>query len=129
MLLNAAEKATVNSYSPYYDIHIGVAALHQSGKVITGANMGNASTSVNICAERAVLLTANNLGFREILKLAIFSKEADAPLTPCGICRQFLLEVNKITGRDLIVLSSNFDKSSIIKTSINELLPYPYSRQ
>lgn len=131
-LIDAAEKATDNAYSPYKGILVGGAVLTESGKIIKGSNFGNATTSFNICAERATILTANSLGHRKIIMLAIIGKEKNKPfkkpLTPCGTCRQFLTEITRITGKELIILSSNTDKTKIIRTNISELLPYHYTR-
>jgi cytidine deaminase len=49
------------------------------------------------------------------------------PVTPCGNCRQVMQEVVNISGRDLIVVCSNSDKTQIITTSLKELLPSPYT--
>ncbi len=131
-LVDSAEDALKNAYNPYTKSYVGAAVLTETGKIITGACFGNSSTSVNICAERSVVITANSLGHRDIKLLAIIGKSDhknyDEPLMPCGVCRQFLFEITKITGNDLTILSSNTDKTKIIRTSIHELLPYPYSR-
>ena len=131
-LIDAAEEATDNAYSPYKGILIGCAVLTDSKKIIKGANFGNATTSFNMCAERAAVLTANSLGHRKIIMLAIIGKEKNKPfkepLTPCGTCRQFLTEIPKITGKELVILSSNTNKTKIIRTNISELFPYPYTR-
>jgi cytidine deaminase len=131
-LIDSAEEALTNAYNPYTKSYVAGAVLTESGEIIKGACFANESTSVNICAERSVVITANSLGHRDIKILAIIAKAENKkykePLTPCGICRQFLIEITKITGKDLIILSSNSDKTKIIKTSIYELMPYPYSR-
>jgi cytidine deaminase len=130
-LINAAQKASKNAYVPYLKTKIGAAVLTMSNKIITAACFGPASTTANLCAERAVVATANAQGQRKIKILAIFGseqKKTRQPLPPCGLCRQFLWEVTKTTGRDLIIFSSNPTKTKIIKTSIKELFPYPYSR-
>ncbi len=128
-LINAAQKASRNAYSPYLKTPVGAAVLTMKGKIITASCFGPASTTVNLCAERAVVATANAQGQRKIKILAIIGhrhKTTNNPLPPCGVCRQFLYEITKITGRDLIVLSSNTNKTKIMKTSIKELFPYPY---
>jgi len=130
-LINAAQKASKNAYSPYLKSYVGAAALTQANKIITASCFGPASSTVNLCAEQAVVATANARGQRKIKILAVFGhskKNSNNPLSPCGVCRQFLYEITKITGQDLIILSSNATKTKIMKTSIKELFPYPYSR-
>lgn len=130
-LINAAQRASKGAYSPYLKTDIGAAVLTNDGKIITAGSFSPASTTVNLCAERAVVATANAQGQRKIKMLAVFGhskKNSNNPLPPCGVCRQFLYEITKITGQDLIILSSNPTKTKIMKTSIKELFPYPYSR-
>src|SRR3989344_3617526 len=131
-LLNSAELAIDLAYSPYTHSYVGAAALTFSGKIISAGCMGNSSSTLNICAERAAIITANSLGHRDIKAIAISAKKPhknyQKPLTLCGVCRQALLEVTKITGKPLIIFSLTSDKRKIIKTSIKELFPYPYSR-
>ena len=130
-LIDSAEGALKTAYSPYVKSYVAAAVLTNSGKIISGGCFGNSSSGVGICAERAAVVTANSLGERKIKALAVIKKSEEKkaePFTPCGVCRQFLLEITQITGKDLVILSSNQDKTKIIKTSIHELLPYPYSR-
>jgi len=130
-LINAAQQASKNAYSPYLKSYVGAAVLTQTNKIITASCFGPASSTVNLCAERAVVATANAQGQRKIKMLAFLNRSKtknNNPLPPCGVCRQFLYEITKITGQDLIILSSNSTKTKIMKTSIKELFPYPYSR-
>ena len=129
-LIDAAEQAIDLAYNPYNSNSVfGAAVRTLSDKIVVGGNFGNDSGISNICAERSVILTANNQGNRDIKEIAIIgrsNKNMEEPVTPCGICRQVLLEITKITKEDLIILCSNADKSKILKKSIHELLPYPY---
>jgi len=130
-LINAAKRASKGAYSPYVKTNVGGAVLTNNGKIITASSFSPASTTVNLCVERAVIATANAQGQRKIKILAVFGhgkNKSNDPLPPCGVCRQFLYEITKITGQDLIILSSNATKTKIMKTSIKELFPYPYSR-
>ena len=130
-LLDAAEKALVNSHNPYSASKIKVAAAVQaiSGEIITGASYVNSSSPSSICAERATIITANSLGKKELQAMAVIGMKEGGiknPVTPCGNCRQVMQEVINISGKDLIVICSNSDKTKIIITSLKELLPLPY---
>lgn len=130
-LIDSAEKAINLGYNPYNSkTLIGAAVRTKLGNIISGGCFGNDSSTSNICAERSVILTANNLGEREIKEIAIIGHSDESPLnkpiTPCGICRQVIFEITKITKEDVIIYCSNGDKSEILKTSIFELLPHPY---
>lgn len=130
-LLDAAEKALINAHNPYSSSKIKVAAAVRtiSGEIITGASYVNSSSPSSICAERATVITANSLGKKELQTMAVIGiKEGGIknPVTPCGNCRQVMQEVVNISGKDLIVVCSNSDKTKIILTSLKELLPLPY---
>ncbi|MFH1367482.1 MAG: cytidine deaminase [Patescibacteria group bacterium] len=130
-LIDAAQEAIKLGYNPYKSkTLVGAAVRTKSNKIIIGGCFGNASSTFNICAERSAILTANNLGERNIKEIALigFSKNKPfhKPVTPCGICRQVIFEITKITKKDVIVWCVNQNKSKILKTSITELLPQPY---
>ena len=130
-LIDAAEKALVNAYNPYSSSKIKVASAVRatSGEIITGACYVNSSSPSSICAERATIITANSLGKKDLQAMAIIGTKEKGiinPVTPCGNCRQVMQEAVNISGRDLIVICSNSDKTKIMMTSVKELLPFPY---
>jgi cytidine deaminase len=97
LLLNEAIKATANSYAPYSQFRVAAAAKLQNGKIITGANQENASYPTGICAERVLLSAASSLFPNvAISTIAITYQnetgESNHPISPCGLCRQSLLE-------------------------------------
>jgi len=134
-LIDAAEAALERAYNPYSKIYIGTAVLDASGKITAAANIATASSTSNLCAERAVIATANALGFRNSIKLAIIvggdgaGSMAKNPVNPCGVCLQFLSEVPVMSGEDLEIISSNADKTKIEISSVAEFLPFPYAKK
>ena len=132
-LILAAEKAMKNSYNPYSDFYVGASVLTKKGKIFSAANMANGSSSVNLCAERAVIATANSNGHRDIVKLAVIGKSKNNTykdiITPCGGCRQFLLELDYINNEELEIICADASKKGALKATISELLPLPHSRK
>src|SRR4030042_5096358 len=124
-LLNEAENILKNSYSPYSNFKVGASVLTEDNKIFTGTNYENASFGASICAERACISGANSKGYNKVKKIAIIAKSdkinSDFIVSPCGICRQVILESAKITGIDIEIIMSNMDKTKIIISSINEL--------
>ncbi|MDR0791799.1 MAG: cytidine deaminase [Chitinophagaceae bacterium] len=97
LLLNAAIIATAGSYSPYSQFRVAAAAMLQNGKIVTGTNQENASYPAGICAERVLLSAASSLFPNEAVSgIAITylneKGESNHPISPCGLCRQSLLE-------------------------------------
>ncbi|RMG41132.1 MAG: cytidine deaminase [Candidatus Dadabacteria bacterium] len=124
-LLLAAEKAAMNSYSPYSGFKVGAALLASSGEMFTGTNVENAGYSPTICAERAAIVSACSSGVQDFQAIAVISPSSgDTVGSPCGVCRQVLSEFSK--DGDITVILSNATKSRIIITSVAELLPLPF---
>jgi len=132
-LLNKAEKALKNSYSPYSNLLVGAALLTKNNKIITGSNVENASYRLTICAEQAVVARANALGERCFTTIAIIAKTKNGTgnrniiFAPCGACRQILFEFSKISGIDLEIIMSSADKKKVLIAKISELLPLAFT--
>jgi len=88
----AARAASERAYVPYSHYPVGAAALTDTGQVVTGANVENASFGLTLCAECALVskLHTDALGTRLIAFACVDG--AGAPLSPCGRCRQLLFE-------------------------------------
>ncbi len=131
-LLNSAEKALANAYNPYNSqSKVGSAVHIKTGEIILGSSIANASSTVNLCAERVALGNANTQGLRDIDMIALIGTDSDGvvenPVMPCGVCRQFMEEYLTMNGGDIEIICSNSAKDNIIKTSLKALLPLPYS--
>ena len=95
-LLEAARKSAENAHCPYSKFRVGAAVKTESGEIITGCNIENASYGLSICAERVAIFTAKSAG-HQVTELAVSCVDADknAPesaKTPCGACRQVMAE-------------------------------------
>lgn len=90
-LLEAANGARENAYAPFSGFKVGAALRTASGLIITGANVENTSYGLSRCAEQSAVTTMVSEGDRSFSEIVIFT-EADPPVTPCGACRQILLE-------------------------------------
>lgn len=121
-LLEKAEAAKHNSYSPYSKFRVGACLLDDVGNEYMGCNVENASYGVAICAERTALTKAVSQGARRFQAIAVTS-DSDKPTYPCGICRQALVEFSP----DMYVISANakLDEYTVYKAS--ELLPHYFS--
>lgn len=96
-LLNAARQVTRHAYAPYSHFRVGAVARLNNGEIITGTNQENASFPVGLCAERVLLASAASL-FPDVPVQTIAisynneNGQSTHPISPCGICRQNLLE-------------------------------------
>lgn len=116
-LIKEATGARENAYAPYSNFRVGAALLGKSGRIYRAGNIENASSGADICAERAAIAEAIASGEREFEALAVIGDTSE-PLSPCGICRQMLIEF----GDDIKVIMANL-KGDVAVATITELLP------
>jgi cytidine deaminase len=91
-IMDAAKEAAYASYSPYSHFRVGAALLCSDGEIITGTNVENRSYGLTNCAERTAVFSAVSKGKKDFKALALFCPDAEAPVPPCGACRQVLSE-------------------------------------
>jgi cytidine deaminase len=99
-LVERAIAARANAYAPYSKFAVG-AAVQASGKIFVGANVENASYPLCVCAERNAIAAAVIAGARELEAVAVCT-EVSPPSSPCGGCRQVLLEFAKDPARVIV---------------------------
>jgi cytidine deaminase len=132
-LLTEARMVTEQAYAPYSNFHVGAAALLENGEIVKGTNQENASYPVGICAERVLLGSAATL-HKDVpistIAISYNSEEvkSDHPISPCGMCRQALLEYETRTSKPIrLILSGQAGKVFIIKTA-RFLLPFAFTK-
>jgi cytidine deaminase len=132
-LLQKARKATAQAYAPYSNFKVAAAALLADKTIITGTNQENASYPAGICAERTLLSTVQNIHPNNpILAMAISYYYAEnkpqKPITPCGICRQSLLEYIGVTKQPVtLILSAQEGEVWVIPNAMH-LLPLSFEK-
>ena len=118
LLIAQALEAREKAYAPYSNFKVGAALLLDDGEsVVTGCNVENASYGLAICAERNAICAAVAEGRRKFSTIVV----AATPLaSPCGACRQFIVEF----GKDINVISVDAnDTSKILRWTSDQLIP------
>ena len=86
----------LHAYAPYSGFCVGAALLCADGSVYTGCNVENAGYSATNCAERTAFFKAISEGKKAFTAIAVCGGKngqlTDAPLSPCGVCRQVMRE-------------------------------------
>ena len=129
-LIDAACEATKRSYAPYSHFSVGAAARLANGIVVTGTNQENAAYPSGLCAERTTLFYANSqYPDQAVETLAIAAHNGrdflDAPIPPCGACRQVMLETEKRFKRPMRILL--YGKEGIYELkNVGDLLPLSF---
>lgn len=126
-LIELARAAAAKAYAPYSNFHVGCAVESVDGEVVTGANMENACYRLGLCAEQSALTSAQHqFGLDKVARIAVSGGTGDVVCTPCGGCRQAILEAAQLSGRDVEILCSSGDGSSLERYRIGELIPHGF---
>ena len=126
-LLDLARAAAVKAYAPYSKFHVGAAVELVDGEVVTGANMENACYRLGICAEQSALTAAQNaFGLAKVARIAVVGGTDATVCTPCGGCRQAILEAAQLSGRDVEILCGSGDGLAVERHTIGELIPFGF---
>src|SRR5271166_6054294 len=96
-LLEAAAAVARKAYAPYSGFMVGAALATESGAVLTGCNVENASFPVGGCAERHAIAAAvagegPEMRIARIAIVALDPTHEPVACAPCGACRQAILE-------------------------------------
>ena len=91
-LFDKAVEVSKYSYAPYSNFHVGAAVLCSDGSIETGVNVENRSYGLTNCAERSAVFTAVSKGKTKFKAVAVYCRDANYPVPPCGACRQVLSE-------------------------------------
>ncbi len=126
-LMGLARKAAARAYAPYSDFQVGCAIESVDGELVTGANMENVCYRLGICAEQSALSAAQHrFGLDRIARIAVAGGTGEVVCTPCGGCRQAILEAAQLSGRDIPVLCGSGDGATLERHGISDLIPHGF---
>jgi cytidine deaminase len=132
-LLAKARAVTANAYAPYSNFFVGAVARMQTGELVSGTNQENASYPVGICAERVLLGTIATLHPNvpiESIAVSYQSKnvKSDHPISPCGMCRQALLEYEIRMQKPFRLILGGQEGKIYVVGAANSLLPFAFTK-
>lgn len=113
VLVTRATEAAQHAYAPYSRLRVGAAAVVDDGRVVIGCNVENSSYGLSLCAECALVGQLHLSGGGRLVALVAVDGDGTV-LSPCGRCRQLLMEHG---GPELAVLGIGGVKP------MSELLP------
>jgi cytidine deaminase len=119
-LLDLARNARQSAYAPYSRFQVGAALQTRDGKLFLGCNVENAAYGLCNCAERTALFSAIAAGYKpgDFEAIAVIA-DTPEPVTPCGSCRQVLVE---LCDPAMSVLLAN-TAGATRQTTVEALLP------
>jgi cytidine deaminase len=133
-LVALARAAALRAYAPYSRFHVGCAIESIDGEVVTGANMENACYRLGLCAEQSALTAAQHeFGLDKVARIAVAGGgleagdlTGDVICTPCGGCRQAILEAAQLSRRDVEILCASGAGGAVERHAIGTLIPHGF---
>jgi cytidine deaminase len=131
-LVTKAIESTNNSYARYSRFHVGAALLLENGEVMPGCNQENAAFPAGICAERSAIFAAGAQHPEMAVKaLAIAARDTtgeltDEPVSPCGTCRQVMIETETRFNQPIRILLYG-KKRIYVMNGIRNLMPLSFT--
>lgn len=130
-LLQQARELTAISYAPYSQFHVASVAKLANGEVVKGTNQENASYPVGICAERSLLAAVGTLYPNEIIETIAVTYQpvegkSNKPISPCGMCRQALLEYETRVKHPMRIILSGMEGPVYLINTAKNLLPFAF---
>ncbi|MFM7496647.1 MAG: cytidine deaminase [Bacteroidota bacterium] len=131
-----AQKVWPLAYAPYSGFHVVAVVLTPEGDLLTGTNQENASFPVGICAERVVLSALScQVPQPRVEAMLVYAGrkisnrglgEPCAPVAPCGMCRQALMEQIKRQNHDFILYLASSNGEIWCLERASDLLPLAF---
>jgi cytidine deaminase len=122
-LISAARTVRENAYAPYSNFKVGAALRGKSGAVYLGVNVENVAYPEGTCAEAGALAAMVAAGETEFVAAVVIA-DCPTPVTPCGGCRQKLVEFGK---PDAQVLMTTLEGQQMQMT-VGDLLPGKFEK-
>ncbi len=123
-IFNELKTLQKNAYCKYS--HYAVAAIIETNKgIFKGVNVENAAFGVTLCAERNAITTAITNGATIINKVSLITNSINGEGTPCGACRQVMVEFMPPNA----IIDVYDSKGSVVSYKLQELLPFSFNKE
>jgi len=131
-LINKAKEEVSKAYAPYSGFQVGAAVELENGLIFTGNNQENSAYPSGLCAERVAMFYANSqypdVAVKSIAIAAYTNGQfLEYPVTPCGSCRQVLLETEMRYDKPINILLYGIKEVFLID-NVRQLLPLCFEK-
>jgi cytidine deaminase len=127
--IDTAVISAKQAYAPYSEFYVGAVVVLANGKIVTGNNQENIAYPSGMCAERVALYFAGarypGVQVKAIVVIAVKDGVVQKHISPCGACRQVLLETEIRSGQPLKVMLAGNEEVHVID-SAELLLPVSF---
>ncbi len=130
-MIKEAYSICEQAYAPYSKFKVGAIVLLEDGSIVRGNNQENMAYPSGLCAERVALFFAGaNFPNLKVEALYIVAKgellNSSSLLSPCGACRQVMVETEMRQKSDYKVFLVSENKKVIVFSSAKDLLPMAF---
>lgn len=130
-LIRQARSASKQAYAPYSGFKVGAAVMLEDDRIVVGNNQENAAYPTGLCAERVALFAASSqfpgTSFHKIAISARTNHQKPVEVTPCGACRQAMMEYQNLQNTPLEVLMEGANGKIYRAQNVDVLLPFKFS--
>lgn len=131
VLVDKAFEALETAYAPYSEFKVGASVRLDNDAIILGSNQENAAYPSGLCAERVALFhIGSNFPKQSIRTICIVAQgdliPVDKLLSPCGGCRQVMLESENRQKNKIRIIIVNQDNKTMVVPSVLDLLPFGF---
>ncbi len=133
-LVSISRDMTKKAYAPYSEFYVGAAVLLENGEIVTGSNQENGAYPSGLCAERVAVFAASAQHPGVVMKMIAISGRSqnlaiEGPVSPCGACRQVMLEYELLQSKPIKLLLSMESGKILVIEKVHDLLPLAFSGQ
>jgi cytidine deaminase len=133
-MVKEAYAISSQAYAPYSNFKVGATFLMNNGKIFSGNNQENIAYPSGLCAERVALFYIGaHFPNEKIKQLVIVAQGELLPigkiLSPCGGCRQVLLEYEKKQNQAIEILLVGNQGRIIRIQSVQDLVPFAFGAE
>lgn len=130
-LVKKAYEISQNAYAPYSEFYVGASVQMANGAILAGSNQENIAYPSGLCAERVVLFYAGSqFPKTKIDTICVVAKgdllPFDKILSPCGACRQVMLETEIRQTNEMRVILVSQNEKTLIFNNVKDLLPFAF---
>jgi cytidine deaminase len=126
LLILKSKEATKTAYAPYSNFHVGAAILLNNNEIVVGNNQENSAYPSGLCAERVAVFYAGATFPNVTIKCIAISTSGNQTVSPCGACRQALIEYEYKQKSKIKIILCSEDKKIIVSESVANLLPLQF---
>ncbi|MEE2945925.1 MAG: cytidine deaminase [Pseudomonadota bacterium] len=113
-----------NAYAPYSNFKVGAAVRAENGDIFVGCNVENVAYPEGTCAEAGAIAAMVAGGHKKLMEVYVVA-DAPVPVSPCGGCRQKMIEFG---SGDVVVTMATIGGVEK-KMTLSELMPGAFTEE